>query len=96
MKCEEILKKLEEEYPLSCAEEWDNPGLLVGRRNREVQKIFVALDVTDETLEEAAEWGADLFLSHHPLIFGSIRQVNEDTFIGRRILAVSQRFGLLK
>ena len=53
MICEEILKRLEEEYPPSCAEEWDNPGLLVGRRSREISRIFVALDVSDETLEEA-------------------------------------------
>ena len=86
MICEEILKRLEVEYPPSCAEEWDNPGLLVGRRSGEVRRIFVALDVTDETLEDACSWGADLMVTHHPLIFGSIRQVNEDTFIGRRIL----------
>ena len=53
MICEEILKRLEVEYPPSCAEEWDNPGLLVGRRSGEVRRIFVALDVTDETLEDA-------------------------------------------
>ena len=46
MKCEEIIQKLEEEFPLSCAEEWDNPGLLVGRRDRDVKKIYVTLDVT--------------------------------------------------
>ena len=86
MICEEILKRLEEEYPSSCAEEWDNQGLLVGRRSGKVRKIFVALDVRNETLEEACTWGADLMITHHPLIFESIRKVNEDTFIGQRIL----------
>ena len=86
MKCEEIIQGLEQFYPPSCAEEWDNPGLLVGRRSAEVNKIYVTLDVTEEALEEACSWGADLMVTHHPMIFGSIRQVNEDTFLGRRIL----------
>lgn len=86
MKCNEIIRSLEEEYPVSAAESWDNPGLLVGRADREVKKIFVALDVTDETLEQAAIAGADLMITHHPLIFGSLKQVNDQTFIGRRIL----------
>jgi dinuclear metal center YbgI/SA1388 family protein len=90
MTCEEIIRKLEEEYPLSCAEDWDNPGLLVGRRDREVRKIYVALDVTEELLEEAAAWGAELIISHHPMIFGSIKQVNSDTFLGRKILTLAE------
>ena len=90
MKCEEIIQKLEEEFPLSCAEEWDNPGLLVGRRDRDVKKIYATLDVTDEPLAEAVSWGADLIVSHHPMIFGAIRQVNSDTFLGRRILTLAE------
>lgn len=88
MRCDEILKKLEEEYPLDCAEEWDNPGLLVGRRNREVHRVLVALDATEETIREAIDAEADLLITHHPLLFHSIRQVNDDTFTGRRILAL--------
>ncbi|MGN0361542.1 MAG: Nif3-like dinuclear metal center hexameric protein [Bilifractor sp.] len=88
MRCEEIIARLEKEYPLSSAEDWDNPGLQVGRRNREVRKIFVALDATEDTIREAVEWGADLMITHHPLLFHSIRKVNDDSFIGRRILTL--------
>ncbi|MDO4621542.1 MAG: Nif3-like dinuclear metal center hexameric protein [Eubacteriales bacterium] len=88
MRCEEIISRLEEEYPLGCAEEWDNPGLLVGRRNKEVRRIFVALDATEDTIRQALEYHADLMITHHPLIFRSIKQINEDTFIGRRILTL--------
>ena len=56
MRCDDILKKLEEEYPLNCAEEWDNPGLLAGRRNREVHRVFIALDATEETIREEEFW----------------------------------------
>ncbi len=86
MKCSEIIRLLEEDYPVSAAESWDNPGLLVGRADRKVKKIFVALDVTDETLEQAVQAGADLMITHHPLIFGSLKQVNDQSFIGRRVL----------
>ncbi|MDO4616745.1 MAG: Nif3-like dinuclear metal center hexameric protein [Lachnospiraceae bacterium] len=86
MKCSEIIFRLEKDYPVSAAESWDNPGLLVGRSDREIKKIFVALDVTDETLEQAVQAKADLMITHHPLIFGSIKQVNDQSFIGRRII----------
>ncbi len=90
MKCEELIRDLEEEYPLSCGEDWDNPGLLLGHFSAVVQKIYVTLDVTDEVVEEAAAWGADLILSHHPLIFSPIRQINDSTFLGRRLMKLME------
>lgn len=90
MKCREIIRILEEKYPPSCAEEWDNPGLLLGRAEKDVRKILVALDVTDQAVERALEWGADLIVSHHPLIFKGIRQINDGNFLGRRILTLAE------
>lgn len=86
MKCKDIIRKIEEKYPVSFAENWDNPGLLVGDEEREIKKIFLALDVTDETLEAAVWAGANLILTHHPLIFSGIKKVTADDFIGRRII----------
>ncbi len=91
MKCEEIIRLLEKDYPLSCAEEWDNPGLLLGRRDREIRKILVTLDVSDEAVSEALAWEADMIVSHHPLIFGGLKKINDENFIGRRILALAER-----
>ena len=88
MKCKEIIKKIEEKYPVSFAEEWDNPGLLVGDPEKEVKKVFLALDVTDESLEEAVKTDADMIITHHPLIFSGIKKVTEDNFIGRRIIGL--------
>ncbi|MBR2561012.1 MAG: Nif3-like dinuclear metal center hexameric protein [Eubacterium sp.] len=88
MRCDEILKKLEEEYPLECAEDWDNPGLLVGHRNQKIQKILVALDATEEIIQQAIDSDADMIITHHPLLFHSIRNVNDDSFLGRRLLAL--------
>lgn len=86
MKCSEIMEVLESLAPRSMACEWDNPGLLAGRRDKEVKRIFLAVDATDEVLEEAGKAGADLLITHHPLIFKPISRVTDEDFIGRRIL----------
>ena len=67
MICRELMGKLEELAPLPLACEWDNPGLLLGRGDKEIGKIMIALDATDKVVEEAVSMGADLLLTHHPL-----------------------------
>ena len=54
-------------YSTKCS--WDNCGLLVGDADKEVNKIALALDLTSETLSKAKEFGADLIITHHPIIF---------------------------
>ena len=61
-------------------------GLLVGSRKKEIHRIYVALDATDETIQEAVSAGADMLLTHHPLIFKGIKNVNAEDFIGRRVI----------
>ena len=61
--------------PRRLAEEWDNPGLLIGDPSAEVKKIFVCLDVTDEKILRAIELDAQLIVAHHPLIFHAIKNV---------------------
>lgn len=90
MKCSEIIEKLEAIAPVSYAEEWDNVGFLAGRREKEVQTVFIALDATDEVIDEAIEVGADMILTHHPLIFKPLTRVNTDDFIGRRVVRLLQ------
>ena len=85
MKCYEIIEKLETLSPPSYAEEWDNIGLLVGRRDKEVRRIYIALDATDDVIEDAIRVQADMLLTHHPMIFHKINRVNTDDFIGKRI-----------
>ena len=69
MKAYELISWLEEKYPASAAEEWDNVGLLVGSDEKEISHIFLALDLTEETLEEAIAAGADVYVTgdidHH-------------------------------
>ena len=86
MRCDEIIRICEELAPAKLACDWDNPGLLAGRSDREVSRILLAVDVTDEVISQAEEWGADMIISHHPLIFKGIKKVNDSDFVGRRIL----------
>ena len=57
MKCREIIENIEKSYPRNYAMEWDNVGLLAGSHEKEVRRIYVALDATDEVIEAAkAAW----------------------------------------
>ena len=55
MICREIIKEIEARFPKHYAMEWDNVGLQVGRSDKEVKRIYLALDATDEVIEEAAD-----------------------------------------
>ena len=61
--------------PFSSQMDFDNSGLLVGEPDRAVQKIAVSLDITSDTVREAMDCGADLMVSHHPVIFKPRRQI---------------------
>lgn len=69
MKAYELTSWLEKKYPSDAAEDWDNVGLLAGDDTNEISHVFLALDLTEETLAEAIEDGADMIITHHPMIF---------------------------
>jgi dinuclear metal center YbgI/SA1388 family protein len=69
MQLDELLKILSDIAPLSLAEQWDNPGLLVEPLEREIKTALVALDCTVDVVHEAKERGAQIVLAHHPLFF---------------------------
>ncbi len=81
----DILTFLETLAPRSMKMDWDNVGLLCGSRKAEVSRILVALDPFEEVCEEAADWGAELIVTHHPLIFQALKSVTDETSIGRTI-----------
>ena len=68
------------------AEEWDNVGLHAGDRNKEISRIMVALSPGEDAVNAAVEAGVDMLLTHHPLIFRSMKQINSDTATGRSLL----------
>ena len=77
MRLKQIIKMLEELCPTGFAMSWDNVGLLVGSSDKEVSTIALALDATSEVIEQAAEQGADLILTHHPLLFSGVRNITD-------------------
>lgn len=90
MRCSEIIRRLERLAPVEYACEWDNPGLLAGRMDKEATKILLALDATDEVVEQAVREQVDMLLTHHPLIFKPLKKINDQDFISRRILKLIQ------
>ena len=91
MKCEQIRERLETLAPVAMACEWDNPGFQVCRWEKEINSIYLAVDATDEVIAEAKELKADMILTHHPLIFGGIKNILTSDFIGRRIYGLAQQ-----
>lgn len=83
---EDIIKHMDSLAPEELALEWDNVGLIVGDSKSQVNTILIALDITDEVIEEAINLKAELIITHHPLIFKSIKNINNKTPLGRKIL----------
>ncbi len=75
----EIVRLIEKTAPLALAYEWDNSGLLIGSRGKEVNKIYITLDTNKYTVDEAISLGADMIVSHHPIMFGGIKQIDYNT-----------------
>ena len=82
----DILKFMETLAPRSLKMDWDNVGLLCGSKSAEVTKILVALDPFEGVCREAAETGAELIITHHPLIFQAPKSITDETSIGRSIM----------
>ena len=79
MTVEDIYHFLNEKAPFSTAEEWDNTGLLVGDPQREVARVLTVLDITPNAVETAQRLGAQLIVSHHPVIFSPLRRLESSS-----------------
>ena len=88
MRLYEIAELIEREFPLEDAYEWDNCGLLLGDRNRDIKTVLLSLDVTPSVLEEAKNCGAELILSHHPILFGGAKRITSDTAEGKTVMSL--------
>ncbi|MEG0425604.1 MAG: Nif3-like dinuclear metal center hexameric protein, partial [Cetobacterium sp.] len=74
MKLSKIINFLEEKFPTSLAEDWDNVGLLIGKRDSKITGILLSLDLTESVIDKAIEVGANLIITHHPVIFTSLKK----------------------
>lgn len=86
MNVRDVVEVIHRFAPSYMKYDWDNEGLLCGSMTKPVHKILVALDPFESVCQEAAELGADLLVTHHPLIFRAPKSVTDDTTVGRSIL----------
>lgn len=82
---QDLIQKIEEKFPTHLAYDWDNVGLLAGDPRAEIRRVFVTLDVNSAIAEEAKNAGADLILSHHPILMQGVKTVREDTEDGKML-----------
>lgn len=86
----ELVELLEEMAPPHLAEEWDNVGLLLGRRGKAVHRIMLALDMTASTVKQAIEFKADVLITHHPAIFKRLAQVTDANWQQELLLRLAE------
>ena len=82
----DIINKMESLAPTYLKEDFDNVGLMVGDRNKIVNKVLLALDCTLKVIEEAKKEEVDLIITHHPLIFRKPSNITTDTLQGKKII----------
>ena len=86
MTIRDITAALEAFAPLRIQEEWDNSGLIIGREDQEVTGVMLGFDCTPELIDEAAEKGCNLVVTHHPLIYKGIRHITSKDPVGAAIV----------
>ncbi len=86
MKIWEFVKEIENIAPVDLQESWDNSGWQISLGDREIRKVLFCLDVTKDVVEEAVISGANLIVSHHPLMFAATKKISADDFIGEKII----------
>lgn len=82
----DLLRELEQLAPLAYQESYDNAGLSVGDPDREATAALLCFDVTEEIVDEAVERGANLIISHHPVIFSGLKRIGGQTATERIVV----------
>ena len=75
--------------PFETAEGFDNVGLLIGDKTAPVSKVIFTLDLSEKTVDEAIAFGAELIITHHPIIFSPLRRIHYDTPFGRMLVKLT-------
>ncbi len=82
----DIIHLLEETAPTAYAEDFDNTGLLVGDASRQVTRILITLDTTEEIITEAIDQNCNLIVSFHPIIFSGMKKITGKTYVERTVI----------
>lgn len=83
----DIIRAIEKVAPLSLQESWDNSGLQVGSPNAWITGVLTTVDVTPEVVDEAVRLGANLIVSHHPLLFHGLKSITGETRNQKALIA---------
>ncbi len=75
----DVITDLERRYPLATAQDWDAVGLVVGEHQAQISTVLLAVDPTHEVVDEAIEAGAELIVTHHPLMLRGVTSVAADS-----------------
>jgi dinuclear metal center YbgI/SA1388 family protein len=95
MQVREITSHIESFAPLSYQESYDNAGLQTGHPDEEVKGVLICIDITDDVIEEAFRLGANLIISHHPLIFGNLKKLTGSNYTERLVIkAIRQNLSI--
>lgn len=89
--CEKIMQCLEDLWPVTFAESWDNVGLLIGRKDKQVQRVLLCVDVTEHVMDQAIATNVDMIISHHPVIFSGMKRITDETVFGAKVLELIRR-----
>ncbi|MGG7176505.1 Nif3-like dinuclear metal center hexameric protein [Clostridium paraputrificum] len=86
IKVKDIIKEMEVLAPPFLKEDFDNVGLMVGERGKDVKKVLLALDCTKDVIEEGKNNGVDMIITHHPLIFRKPSKIVREDLQGWKII----------
>ena len=86
----DLVELLEELMPSNLAEDWDNVGLMLGRKGKTVKKILLALDLSKEVVEQAVAQKIDLIVTHHPAIFKKLKRVVDNDWQQDLLLTLAE------
>ncbi len=84
----DVVAVLDGFYDPAWAEDWDSVGLVTGDRDAPVRRVLFAVDPVQAVIDEAVEWGADLLVTHHPLLLRAVHTVATDQPKGRAVTAL--------
>ena len=85
-KVKDVTSVIEQFAPLSIQEGWDNSGLCIGSPEAPVTSILLGLDCTPELVDEAIACGADMIVTHHPLIFSGLKKITPENIVGEAVI----------
>lgn len=85
-KIADVIHFLHEIAPNHLQEDYDNAGLIVGHPSTEITSILISLDCTEAVVDEAIALGANLIVSHHPIVFRGLKRFNGEHYVERVII----------